>query len=160
MILPIIVRPCLFGAIPERPFAPGERNPAAGTWGRVSGNRLDRLPRRRACGREVAVARGFRSRLLGLARLDRSDAGTGLLIPRCRSVHTFGMRFELDLVFLDRDGRILAVHRQVPPRRVVRCPGADAVLEVPAPEGGEFSPAGDLGGHVAAAPGNRQHRRL
>ncbi|HEX5928703.1 MAG TPA: DUF192 domain-containing protein [Solirubrobacterales bacterium] len=98
----------------------------------MSSDRLHELPRRRVCGREVAVARGFRSRLLGFAWLDASEAGPGLLIPRCRSVHTFGMRFELDLVFLDRDGRPLAVHRRVPPRRFVRCPGADAVLELPA----------------------------
>ncbi len=138
MILPIIVRPCLLAAVPERPFAPGRdvRPPGLGVG---MSPRLRRLPRRCVCGREVAVARGFRSRLLGLARLDASEAGPGLLIPRCRSVHTFGMRFELDLVFLDRHGRPLAVRRRVPPGRVVRQRGADAVLEVPAAAGESFS---------------------
>jgi len=97
----------------------------------MGGTRLGRLPRRRVLGRFVPVANGLRSRLLGLAWLDASEAGPGLLIPRCRAVHTFGMRFELDLVFLDRDGRPLAVHRRVPPRRFVRQRGAVAVLEVP-----------------------------
>jgi uncharacterized protein len=85
------------------------------------------------------VADSFRSRLRGLAWRRRSQAGPGLLIPRCASVHTFGMRFALDVCFLDRGGRILAVRRGVPPRRVVRHHGAAAVLEIPAAEGGEFS---------------------
>ena len=99
--------------------------------------RLRRLPRRRVCGRAVPVARNPRSRLLGLAGLERGEAGPGLLLPRCASVHTFGMRFDLDLVFLDRRGRPLVTRLQVPPRRVAWCRGAAAVLEIPS-EGGEF----------------------
>ncbi len=98
-------------------------------------------------GREVAVAIGPRARLLGLARLECAEAGAGLLIPRCASVHTFGMRFPLDLFFLGRDGVPLAVRRGVPSRRLLWQRGATAVLEVPtadrfAREGGEFSPPG------------------
>jgi hypothetical protein len=88
------------------------------------------------------MATTLRARLLGLAHLDRGKAGPGLLIPRCSSVHTFGMRFPLDLHFLDRRGERLMVRRAVPPRRVVSCRGADAVLEIPVDEGGEFSPPG------------------
>ncbi len=83
------------------------------------------------------VASGFLSRLLGLSWRGRSRAGAGLLIPRCSSVHTFGMRFELDVFFLDEAGRVIEARRRVPPRRVLRCPGACAVLEIPAGEGGE-----------------------
>ncbi len=84
-------------------------------------------------GREVPVAAGRRSRLLGLAHLDRDEAGAGLLIPRCASVHTFGMRFPLDLVFLDREGRPLSRRRGVSPRRLASHRGASAVLELPTP---------------------------
>jgi uncharacterized membrane protein (UPF0127 family) len=84
------------------------------------------------------LAESFRSRLVGLAWRDRSRAGPGLVIPRCSSVHTFGMRFELDVYFLGADGRLLLLRRRVPPRRVLRCRGAAAVLEVPAAEGGEI----------------------
>jgi uncharacterized membrane protein (UPF0127 family) len=79
----------------------------------------------------VPVARGPRARLLGLALLDRDRAGPGLLIPCCAAVHTFGMRFELDLVFLDRAGREVGRRVGVPPRRFVRRRGAAAVLELP-----------------------------
>lgn len=107
--------------------------------------RLDRLPRRAVLGREVPVAVGFRARLLGLAFLGREQAGAGLLIPRCSSVHTFGMRFALDLVFLDELGVPLATRRNVPPRRLARHRRAAAVLEVPSRQGGEFAGASTLG---------------
>jgi uncharacterized membrane protein (UPF0127 family) len=90
-------------------------------------------------GRDVPVATGFRARLLGLARLDRDEAGAGLLLPRCSSVHTFGMRFALDLLFLDESGAVLCVRRQIPARRVVFCRGARSVLEIPSAQGGEIS---------------------
>jgi len=106
----------------------------------VTAARLRRLPHARVCGRRVAVASGLRSRLLGLAWLEPEQAGAGLLIPRCASVHTFGMRFPLDLVFLDRDDRELSIRRAVPPRRLLWQRGAVAVLEIPAPRG--ESPAG------------------
>jgi uncharacterized membrane protein (UPF0127 family) len=51
------------------------------------------------------------------------------------------MRFELDIFFLDDEGQAIEVRRRVPPRRVVWCRGASAVLEIPAGEGGEFSAA-------------------
>jgi uncharacterized membrane protein (UPF0127 family) len=88
---------------------------------------------------KTPVAESFRSRLLGLAWRDRALAGPGLLIQRCASVHTFGMRFALDIYFLDSDGTVIAVRRAVPPRRVLWCRGAAAVLEVPAAEGGEIA---------------------
>jgi uncharacterized membrane protein (UPF0127 family) len=83
----------------------------------------------------VPVACGARSRLLGLARLELPEAGPGLLIPRCASVHTFGMRFELDLIFLDAEDRAMAVRLAVPPRRLVWERGSAAVLEVPSGRG-------------------------
>jgi uncharacterized protein len=91
------------------------------------------MPRRGVLGFRVPVATTRSARLLGLARLDRLDAGEGLLLPDCRCVHTFGMRFPLDLIFLDADGRVIELRREVPPRRVVRCRAADSVLELPAP---------------------------
>jgi uncharacterized protein len=101
--------------------------------------RLRRLPVVIALGREVRLAKGPRARLLGLAHLDREDTGPGLLIPRCSSVHTFGMRFRLDLFFLGEGGEVVAVRRSVPARRLAFCGQAKAVLELPAEEGGEIS---------------------
>jgi hypothetical protein len=76
----------------------------------------------------IVVAHTLRARLLGLA-LRRRPPGYVLLLPRCRSVHTFGMCFPLDLVWLDRDGRPVRVDEAVPPWRVRSCRRAVAVLE-------------------------------
>jgi hypothetical protein len=88
---------------------------------------------------EIVVARSFWRRIRGLAL--RRPPGPALLIPRCRSVHTFGMRFPLHLVWLDRDGRVLAVDLRVPPNRVRARRDAAAVLEVPAVGRSEMIPA-------------------
>jgi uncharacterized protein len=94
--------------------------------------RLRRLPAAVVCGREVRVAVSPLSRLAGLSGLRVERAGGGLLIPRCRSVHTFGMRFRLDVAFLDPRGEPIERRHGVPPGRVVCCRAAAAVLEAPA----------------------------
>jgi hypothetical protein len=82
-------------------------------------------------GVDAVVAAGPRLRLLGLTLLPLERAPAALLIPRCASVHTFGMRFPIDVVFLDVSGEELVRRSRVPPRRLVRRRGAAAVLEVP-----------------------------
>ena len=52
-----------------------------------------------------------------------------MAFPRCRSVHTFGMRASIDVAFVDRGGALLAVHRDVPPGRIVSHREAWGVLE-------------------------------
>jgi uncharacterized membrane protein (UPF0127 family) len=90
----------------------------------------------------VPVATGLSARLIGLAFLDPEAAGEGLLIPRCSSVHTFGMRFPLDVVFLDRRDSPLSARRCVPRCRLLGDRRAASVLEIPSRPGGEFSPPG------------------
>lgn len=76
------------------------------------------------------MAATARARLLGLSGL-RAPPPCGLLLPRTRSVHTFGMRFPLDLVWLDAHGRVLRIDPNVPPRRLRACVAARAVVELP-----------------------------
>jgi uncharacterized membrane protein (UPF0127 family) len=78
------------------------------------------------------VARSFTDRLVGLA-WSRSPRVDALLLPRCRSVHTVGMRFPLDLFWLDCAGEVIRVDREVPPWRARTCRAAVAVIEVPSP---------------------------
>ena len=110
--------------------------------GRLRGLPVQALPG----GGRVFVAATPSTRLLGLALLGRIPADCALLIPGCRSVHTFGMRFGLDVLFLDAEGRVVRVAAHVRPRRVVRCAYARAVLETRAGEAGRFLAAslGDL----------------
>jgi len=53
--------------------------------------------------------------LLGRASLKE---GEGLVITRCNSIHTFFMRFSIDVVFLDRHNRIVKVVNSLPPARL------------------------------------------
>ena len=70
--------------------------------------RLAGLERRTLpAGLTLLVAGDRRARRRGLARLDALPAGHGLLFEGCRSVHTIGMRFALDLVWLDGSGAIV-----------------------------------------------------
>lgn len=84
-------------------------------------------------GATVPVAGSWLARLLGLALLERSRAGAGLLIPGCSSVHSFGMRFPLEVVFLDAQLTPISHPRLLPPRRFSSERAAAAVLELPAP---------------------------
>ncbi len=105
--------------------------------------RLDALPARElAGGLRVARAERRAERMRGLARLDSMPASYALHIPRCRSVHTFTMRFPLDLIWLGRDGKPVRVDRAVPPNRVKLCLRARSVVEANAGAGDDFVAAG------------------
>jgi uncharacterized protein len=105
--------------------------------------RLARLSARElGDGLRVAEAADLRARTLGLARIDELPADWGLHIPRCRSVHTLGMRFALDLVWLDADGGVVEVRPSVPRWRTVSCRKARSVVEVNAGRAGAFLTAG------------------
>jgi uncharacterized membrane protein (UPF0127 family) len=82
---------------------------------------------------ELVVAHGPLARLRGLSARRSWPAGVALEIPHCRSVHTFGMRFALDLVWLDGSRRVVRVDRAVPPCRVRWCRRARSVLEISNP---------------------------
>jgi len=80
------------------------------------------------CVAPAVVAERFAARSLGIAWLPAA-AAPALLIPRCRSVHTFGMRFELDVCFLTLqadgaagDATVVGVRAGVRPRRVASLP--------------------------------------
>ncbi len=88
--------------------------------------RLDGLPGRELTGGyRVAEANSRAARMKGLAKLDALPERLALHIPRCRSVHTFTMRFPLDLIWLDKQGRVVRVDPAVPP------PQAEVVPEGP-----------------------------
>ena len=111
----------------------------SGLWRR----RLDPLPAIvLEDGLTVHVAAGPFARLRGLAALDDLPGEHGLLLPRTRSVHTFGMRFPLDLVWLAKDGSVLAVEGAVGPRRNAMARSARSVVEVRAGWGPRFVEAG------------------
>ena len=105
--------------------------------------RVDGLPTRELeRGMRVASALSRRARMDGLARLDALPQRVALHIPRCRSVHTLGMRFALDLIWFGGDGQVLRVDRDVSPRRIRSCVRARSVVEANAGTADAFLAAG------------------
>jgi hypothetical protein len=77
-------------------------------------------------------ARSFRERLVGLLGRTEFARGEGLWLP-ANGVHTFGMRFAIDVVILDGSGRVLrVVERLRPNRMVLPVRGGRITLELPA----------------------------
>ena len=68
---------------------------------------------------KVEFAVSLSQRMVGLLGMSGLAPGSALFIIPCGSVHTFFMRFSLDLVFLDAHGRVTKVARNVVPWRVV-----------------------------------------
>lgn len=66
-------------------------------------------------GERVRVADGWWSRLRGLLGRPEPEAGEGLLIVPCRGVHMIGMRYPLDVLLLDGEGRVLVVRESLEP---------------------------------------------
>jgi uncharacterized membrane protein (UPF0127 family) len=64
------------------------------------------------------------------------EVGEGILLRPASSVHTFFMRFAIDVVFIAREGEVLKVAERVPPWRTTSAKGAKAVLELGAGEAG------------------------
>jgi uncharacterized protein len=78
------------------------------------------------------VADTAAKRRTGLLKRDTLHPGEGLWITPCESVHTFFMKFAIDLVYLDRKKRVRKVRHAVPPWRISGCLAAHSVLELPA----------------------------
>jgi uncharacterized membrane protein (UPF0127 family) len=72
------------------------------------------------------------ARMRGLLGRSGLEPGSGMLIDSAPSVHMFFMRFPIDVVFLDRDWKVVAVRRQLRPWRVAGARRAVAALELPA----------------------------
>lgn len=92
-------------------------------------------------GLTLYVASAFSSRRKGLSKMDAMPPDRALHILKCNSVHTIGMRFALDLVWLAKDGRVVRVDEDVAPRRVKLCTGARTVIETRAGAGRRFADA-------------------
>ena len=90
---------------------------------------------------------GFDSatRNVGLLGRDSLDPGSAMIIAPTNAVHTFFMRFPIDIAFVKKDGRILKIRERLPAWRIAAAWGAYAVVEM---AGGSFELA-------ATAPGDR-----
>ncbi len=81
---------------------------------------------------DVRMADTPRARRIGLLRHDRLNPGQGLWIYPTQAIHTFGMRFPIDVVFIDRRMRVKRIYHELAPFRLTTLVwSAESVLELP-----------------------------
>lgn len=69
-------------------------------------------------GSRIKVADSFFRRFLGLMGKKNLNPGEGLLLRRCRQIHTFFMLISIDVVFLDKKGEVIELIPQMPPGKI------------------------------------------
>ena len=80
----------------------------------------------------VITAFDSRSRRKGLLKQDSMAEGSALIIAPSNAIHTFFMRFAIDVAFVSKDGRVLKTRRAMPAWRLAASLRAFAVVELPA----------------------------
>ena len=84
-------------------------------------------------GEQVGKADSFWTRAKGLLGKRSLAPGEGLLLYPCRGIHSYGMRFDFDAVYLDRQQSVIHIIERMPPHRSgPMLNEAHAVLELPA----------------------------
>jgi uncharacterized membrane protein (UPF0127 family) len=119
------------------------------------------LTRRTVLATCLEVAGTDKTRRKGLLGRECLAPGGGLWIVPCESVHTFFMRFPIDLVYLDRKHRVRKLRSEVGPWRLSACLAAHSVLELVAGtirstqtqcgDTLEFSPASQAGSDASGS---------
>ena len=90
------------------------------------------LTRNTVLANRADVADTSAKRRTGLLKHDHLDPGRGLWIVPCESVHSFFMKFPIDLVYLDRKKKVRKVRHGMVPWRLSACLSAHSILELPA----------------------------
>lgn len=83
-------------------------------------------------GDAVLTASDSRTRRTGLLKHSELRPGEGLYIVPCEAVHTFGMKFPIDVLFLSKKKKVLKIRKDMAKRRIAFCLWAHSVLELPA----------------------------
>jgi len=65
----------------------------------------------------VENAKNFSQKLCGLIFRRPLEGDEALLIENCKSIHTMGMGYDIDVIFTDRDGKIIAIYEDIAPWR-------------------------------------------
>lgn len=81
---------------------------------------------------KIRKADTFLTRLLGLLRRKRLAPEEALWLVPGKAVHTVGMKFPIDVIFIDRNKKVIAIVPSLPPNRATRVYlGAHSILELP-----------------------------
>jgi len=83
-------------------------------------------------GDSVEIADSSAKRRTGLLKHSELKRGEGLWITPCESVHSFFMKFTIDVLYVDREKKVRGMRPNMKPWRVSACLTAHSVLELPA----------------------------
>ena len=108
-------------------------------------------------GEAVEVADTSEKRRVGLLKHERLEPGEGLWIKPCESVHTFFMKFAIDLVYVDKHQKVRKVRSAVPPWRLSACLTAHSIIELPA---GTIERTGTQAGDELSIEKRSEERRV
>lgn len=79
---------------------------------------------------EVKYAKTYTEKLIGFMFQKKPDLNKIIVFENCKSIHTFNMRFKLDILFLNENYEVLKIIRAVPRRRIISSvKGATIVVE-------------------------------
>jgi uncharacterized protein len=95
-------------------------------------HRLENTRNGRVVAGELWTAFDSATRKKGLLGRDSMPEGSGLVIAPSNAIHTFFMRFPIDIAFVGRDGRVVGVRTALPAWRIAVAWRAYAVIEFPA----------------------------
>ena len=81
---------------------------------------------------KIKIAKNFKDKLIGL--MNKKNIDYGLLITNCKSIHTFFMLENIDILLLDQNNRILMINRNVSPNKILIYNNKNKtnILELPA----------------------------
>lgn len=68
----------------------------------------------------MKICKSYKDRLLGL--MFQKEIKEDYLFPNCRSVHTFFMKFPIDIIAINKEGKILTIYRNVPANKIIIAP--------------------------------------
>lgn len=80
---------------------------------------------------DAKIADNFISRLKGLLGASRLESGGALIIRPCSSIHTLGMKFAIDVIFLDKHDKVVKIMNNMKAGRFSLAWGASYVIELP-----------------------------
>jgi uncharacterized membrane protein (UPF0127 family) len=98
----------------------------------VAGQTIANLRNGRIVADQLMTAFDSASRRKGLLKRDSFPEGSALIIAPSNAIHTFFMRFAIDVAFVTKDGRVLKTRTAMPARRIAASLRAFAVVELPA----------------------------
>ena len=73
----------------------------------------------------IKKATDFKTRLFGL--MGQKDIQEGILFPKCKAIHTFFMKEEIDVIGLNEENQVIYIYRNVPKNKIIKI----SILELP-----------------------------